>query len=643
LGTIGELSARVTRRWWPLVALLAIGAIAGLSLSMRASRAATAVTSRVVSSGVAVDLEVAPAARDGALHEGSPAVIRFKVSDAATGAPLSRLGPAAWVTTQAAGARDPRACTEAVKTLLGGSLFRRAEVDLTTFQVLVLGDDATISVIDPRFGFGGSKLLSLVTLKSPGADWVATDDQRRLFVAEPEAGVVAVIDTESFLVTREIAVAGRPSVIALQPDEGYLWVAGDGDEITVINAARLAVAARLHAGAGPHDIAFSDDSRQAFITSRGAGTVAIADVRALEIAGTVSTGGAPAAVAFSQSARAAYVADAAGGGIAVVDGTKRAVTARIPVGPAEGVAFDRKGRIGFALLPSRDEVAVFDAADNHVLKSGKLDQGPDQITATDTLAYVRQRGSEIVRMIPIDEAAAPNKPLAAADFAGGQSAPGPAPRVKTIVQAPGEPAVLVANAADRSVYYYREGMAAPMGSFSTYGHTPRGVLVVDRSLREHGAGVYEAAARLPKAGNYDVAVFIDAPRVVHCFPLTVAPDPARAPAPRVAAPVAQPLAPGAVTATGKQAHVRLRLTDKESGKPRDGAKDVEALVYLVPGVWQRRLRAEPEADGVYDVSFVPPEPGIYRVSLESPSLGLTLRTPQYLTVTAERDAAGGSP
>ena len=46
------------------------------------------------------------------------------------------------------------------------------------------------------------------------------------------------------------------------------------------------------------------------------------------------------------------------------------------------------------------------------------------------------------------------------------------------------------------VYYYKEGMAAPMGSFSNYGRRPRAVRVVDRSLREQSPGIYRTEARL---------------------------------------------------------------------------------------------------------------------------------------------------
>ena len=48
--------------------------------------------------------------------------------------------------------------------------------------------------------------------------------------------------------------------------------------------------------------------------------------------------------------------------------------------------------------------------------------------------------------------------------------------------------MLVANPADRLVYYYMEGMAAPMGNFRAAGRSPKAALVLDRSLRETRAG-----------------------------------------------------------------------------------------------------------------------------------------------------------
>ena len=86
--------------------------------------------------------------------------------------------------------------------------------------------------------------------------------------------------------------------------------------------------------------------------------------------------------------------------------------------------------------------------------------------------------------------------------------------------------MLLANPADRMIYYYSEGMAAPMGNFQNYKREARAVKVVDRSLREESLGVYATTLRLPKDGTYDVSLLLDSPRVVHCFEATAKPNPA---------------------------------------------------------------------------------------------------------------------
>ena len=78
--------------------------------------------------------------------------------------------------------------------------------------------------------------------------------------------------------------------------------------------------------------------------------------------------------------------------------------------------------------------------------------------------------------------------------------------------------VTVANPEDEVIYFYKEGMAAPMGHFRNDGKQPRAVLVVDRSLREVRPGVYETLARMSRAGNYDLALFVASPRVEEIIP-----------------------------------------------------------------------------------------------------------------------------
>ena len=96
---------------------------------------------------------------------------------------------------------------------------------MNVYNVLTLNDEASISVVDPLFGFGGTKLLGMVVLESPGEDWVMTSNETRIYVSLPDTKKVAVVDTAGWAVSRNIELDRQPGRVALQPDESLLWVA----------------------------------------------------------------------------------------------------------------------------------------------------------------------------------------------------------------------------------------------------------------------------------------------------------------------------------------------------------------------------------------------------------------------------------
>ena len=122
---------------------------------------------------------------------------------------------------------ESNACRDLVQSFMQGSLRNRPDVDLNAYYILALNKEPNISVIDPLLGFGSSKLITLVMLESPGADWVLLGDGKKLFVTMPLANRVAVIDTATWKVATNIDVEGEPSRLAVQPDGKYLWVASD--------------------------------------------------------------------------------------------------------------------------------------------------------------------------------------------------------------------------------------------------------------------------------------------------------------------------------------------------------------------------------------------------------------------------------
>ncbi|HEX8422287.1 MAG TPA: hypothetical protein VF634_02695, partial [Pyrinomonadaceae bacterium] len=120
--------------------------------------------------GVEIEFSVEPASKSDGLMEGKDANVRFTIRDTATKQPVTNLRPAAWIDARKAGATatDAKACREKVQAFLQSQLTQRPDIDLNSYVVLALNEEANISVIDPLLGFGTTKLRTLVFLKSPG-------------------------------------------------------------------------------------------------------------------------------------------------------------------------------------------------------------------------------------------------------------------------------------------------------------------------------------------------------------------------------------------------------------------------------------------------------------------------------------------
>ena len=138
----------------------------------------------------------------------------FKISDTATGNPLSGLRPAAWIDQREARQTTGKDCREKIQAFLQGSLSARPTIDLNSYYLLAMNREPTISVIDPLIGYGTTKLLTLVFLNNPGEDWVQWKEGKKIFVTMPASNQVAVVDTVSFKVVANITTGIKPSRIA---------------------------------------------------------------------------------------------------------------------------------------------------------------------------------------------------------------------------------------------------------------------------------------------------------------------------------------------------------------------------------------------------------------------------------------------
>lgn len=568
---------------------------------------------------------------------GEEATVRFKITGISGNVPLANLRPVAWLDQrQTKDTPSARECREKVQSFLQPSFSARATIDLNAYFILALNNEPNISVIDPLSGFGGSKLYTLIPLKSPGEDWVMTADNKHLYVSMPLINQVAVIDIATWKVLANIDAGMTPTSVALQHDGRYLWVGNDTGGVTAIDTATNKIATQIKTGAGHHEIAFIDDDRLAFVTNKDSGTVSLIDIRQLAVLKELKIGANPAAIAYSSLSQTAYVANE-DGTIAAIGGQKYDIVARIQTEPGVRViSVPASGHYGFAVNPKQNKVYVFDLSSNRLVHTVPVGPGSDQISFTQQFAYVRSTGSEFVTMIKLADI---GKEAAVTQFPAGQRAPGESQsrsHAAAIVPAPEDGAVLVANPADKMIYYYTEGMAAPMGSFQNYKRDPRALLVLDNSLRETERGVYSTTVRLNAAGQYDVAFLLDAPRVINCFQLTVVENP-NVPKKIETAFKIEPVEKEAVANAGTNFSVRFKVVDSKTGGAKTDLNDLTVLVFLAPGIWQQRELAKPVGAGVYETNFVPPSAGVYYVFFQSASLGLQFNQSTPLTIQAVKN------
>lgn len=595
--------------------------------------------------GVEIEFTIEPITGPGKpseLMEASEAIVRFKINDKATRTPLSGVKPAVWLTQRGEGVTDEKGCREKIQSFLQGSLRSRPDVDLNAYYLLALNDEANISVIDPLLGFGTSKLLTLVMLKSPGEDWAQKINDEKLFVSMPLVNQVAVVDTRTWKVVANIDAGLKPARVRLQPDQRYLWVGNDAAEsgkpsgVTVIDTTTFKVVAQLSTGNGHHELDFSSDSRFAFVTNETDGTLSVVDVQKLAKVKDLKTGAPATSLAFSSLGNALYLVNEVEGSIAVVDTRSQQIATRIRMKPGiRNVRFAPGGRWGFVPNTKENIVYVFDASTNRLAHTITVDKGPDQVAFTDTFAYLRSTGSTEVSMVRLSTLTGQPD---VAKFPGGQTAPAEAsvkPSADVIVPAPEGNSVLVANPADKVIYYYSEGMAAPMGSFQNYRRHPRAVMVVDRSLREITSGVYSTTTKLPKSGVYDVAFLLDSPRITHCFNAEAKANPNVPREKRVAFRI-EYLKNDRQLRVAENYKLRFKIVDTTTLKAKSDLKDVRVLTLLSSGVWQKRDFARSIGNGIYELDVKVPQPGVYLIFVESRSQGVSFRQLPYLTLQGKK-------
>jgi len=556
---------------------------------------------------------------------GQTMLAEFALRDTRTGRPLALGKPKAWMSARLSETVSAeRTCSDKIRSLSSGQLGSRPDVDLNSYAIATLNHDKTVTFINPHVAFTPTKLEHIVPLPGVGTDWLLSRNGRTLYVTLSDEGRIAVIDTATHRMIHTIStgVSSRPTRLALQPDGRAVWVGLDGlAQVAAIDPETHAIAKTISVGAGTHAFAFSSDSSYLVVTNSESNTVSVIDLRTTAVVATLPVGKTPVTIAYGTAAKRFYVGSLNGTTIDALDPATLRTTATIPTNRGVvALRFEPTGRFAVFVNQLDSTLSVIDTATNAVIGSTTVVKDPDQITFTERYAYVRGIESEKFSLIDLADLRR-GKP-APVEIQAGQHAPSTAPDqlgiADMVVPAPEGNTVMVANAPDRTLYFYQEGMMAPMGTFSNYKRMPRGILILDRSLKEVAPGVYRAPVTFAKAGRYDVPLLIDRPRTMHCFQATVresADGISMAAAPR------PPIIRTDVGNAPVQARVPIAMTftvlDAMTQQPIAGLRDVQVLVFEPPGTWQQRRHAREVEPGRYTVTQAFPHAGEYRVMVQT--------------------------
>ena len=545
------------------------------------------------------------------------------------------------------------ACRRKIAGFAGGQLSQKPTIDLNGYYLLALQDDNSISLIDPLTRVGSTSLLRTVKLRSPGADFVLSGDQSYLYVTMPRVNAVAVIDTLKMKVLRELSVGTRPTRLATQPDGKYVWVSSEGSGYTyIIDTKTNRIKKALELGPGAHRFAFDDKSKFAYIVSSSNpgrfNMIRISDMTRIR---QLKLGKKPAGLAYSPISKAIYIADEELGVVHVYERKKGRFSKPIKLSPGvSSVRFEPDGRWGFVPNTEKGTVTILDASGKFQPRTMDSGRRPDQVSFTDDYAYIRNLGSRWITLIKLDSLGRSER-IDSAKVNIYQSPPEAAKGVLLANAIDAEPhgmGVMVASPAERTIYYYMEGMNAPMGGVRGMIRSARGVLVLDKSLQEAIPGTHTTSVKIRKAGVYDVPFLIrdirGEARVYGCFRLEVRSKRGELRAQPFKFPISvERVSVKTTFRPGEAALLRFRVTDPELGQALENLPDVRIMAFRMPGNWRWIERAHFVGNGVYQARFVFPTEGSYYILVESRSKGVKFGDIRHVVISVREGAGSFSP
>ena len=151
-----------------------------------------------------------------------------------------------------------------------------------------------------------------------------TQDGRRLFVANEDAGQTSVIEISDGRVVGDVPVGGEPEGVDLRPDGKVVYVTSEEDnQVAVIDAATAKLITTFKAGPRPRATGFLPDSSRAYISAENGSAVIVVDAIAHKPLDTIKLEGGdlvrPMGVIASADGKHVFVTTGRGKSVVIID------------------------------------------------------------------------------------------------------------------------------------------------------------------------------------------------------------------------------------------------------------------------------------------------------------------------------------
>lgn len=231
--------------------------------------------------------------------------------------------------------RPPRAALAlAAPIALAGLLLGPASPARAAGTLLYVPDPSAnmVSVVDTS----SDTVTATIPVGSQPHDAAVTPDGSQVFVANQGDGTVSVISTATDAVTATITVFGGAWSVAIDPAGQYAYVISPGDLLTKIDIATDTVTGRAPVAVQPRSLAVSPDGSTVYVgTIFGSSVIAVSTATMTVSKVIPGAGGRSFDMVMSPDGSQLYIADSIGVTSATVDVVSTAtgtVTARIPIG-----------------------------------------------------------------------------------------------------------------------------------------------------------------------------------------------------------------------------------------------------------------------------------------------------------------------